>query len=31
MGIVGTDIAVSADGFVAEPRQSEASPLGEIE
>ena len=31
MGIVYSDIAVSADGFVAGPRQSEASPMGEIE
>ncbi|WP_114201604.1 dihydrofolate reductase family protein [Janibacter anophelis] len=31
MGFVYTDIAVSADGFAAGPRQSEASPLGEID
>ncbi|UTT66191.1 dihydrofolate reductase family protein [Janibacter sp. CX7] len=31
MGIVYSDIAVSADGFAAGPRQSEASPMGEIE
>lgn len=31
MGIVCTDIAVSADGFAAGPRQSEAAPMGEIE
>ena len=31
MGFVYTDIAVPADGFAAGPRQSEASPLGEID
>jgi dihydrofolate reductase len=31
VGIVYSDIAVSADGFAAGPRQSEASPMGEIE
>lgn len=31
MGIVCTDIAVSADGFAAGPHQSEAAPMGEIE
>lgn len=30
MGIVYTDIAVSADGFAAGPRQSEQAPMGEI-
>lgn len=30
MGIVFTDIAVSADGFAAGPHQSEDSPMGEI-
>ena len=30
MGIVYTDIAVSADGFAAGPHQSEQDPMGEI-
>ena len=30
MGIVYSDIAVSADGFAAGPRQSEQTPMGEI-
>jgi dihydrofolate reductase len=30
VGIVYTDIAVSADGFAAGPRQSEQAPMGEI-
>lgn len=30
MGIVYTDIAVSADGFAAGPRQTEQAPMGEI-
>jgi len=30
MGIVFSDISISADGFAAGPNQSEANPLGEI-
>lgn len=30
MGIVYTDIGVSADGFAAGPHQSESAPMGEI-